>query len=63
MVAQEILDACDDVAGTGGGPGGGGGGGGEGALANPALGNIKFLTRKEFLSSPANDGMNHARCF
>ena len=37
MVAQEILEACDDVTAAAGG----GGGGGEGNLANPALGRFK----------------------
>ena len=41
MVAQEILEACDDMGGSAeGGGAGGGGGGGDGALANPALGNF-----------------------
>ena len=41
MVAQEILEACDDMGGSAeGGGAGGGGSGGDGALANPALGNF-----------------------
>ena len=46
MVAQEILEACDDMGGSAeGGGAGGGGGGGDGALANPALGNFpNFIT-------------------
>ena len=51
MVAQEILEACEDMGGAGEGSGtSGGGGGGDGALANPALGNYQILiNRGEFL--------------
>ena len=42
MAAQEILEACDDIATVTGG--GGGGGGGESNLANPALGKAGFLS-------------------
>ncbi len=40
MVAQEILDACEEAAAATGG--GGGGGGSETNLANPALGRYRY---------------------
>ena len=53
MVAQEILEACDDVTSGGGGPGGGGGGGAGGAavgllrgLRHRNLAAIKMATQR-----------------
>ena len=55
MVAQEILEACDEAAAATGG--GGGGGGSESSLANPALGKYRYpaIDGGRYLSKEGGD--------